>query len=151
MLRYRFADERIKFVQRVKKVQIGRLQDNETTRLQVAVALGSAIASQTTRQQVAAAPLVVSLTNCLVVLAQQSEANFPQFHNSGYRQSVVCSPCNAQPNYWVYPSKPPWFWMKTVGVLVQKYGTFWCKVWWFLGREYCGLGKPIICFLFRNR
>ena len=41
--------------------------------------------------------------------------------------------------------------MKTVGVLVQKYGTFGCKVWWFLGREYCGLGKPIICFLFRNR
>ena len=107
-----------------------------------------------------AKPLYYFYTQCCIhAMAQQREASTDCCLTFATRflslvlalPSVVRSSCNAQPNHVVYPSKPPWFWMKTVGVLVQKYGTFGCKVWWLLGREYCGLGKPIICFLFRNR
>ena len=102
-----------------------------------------------------AKPLYYFYTQCCIhAMAQQREASTDWHLTFATRPlslvlalpSVVRSPCNAQSNYWVYLSKSPWFWMKTVGVLVQKYGTFGCKVWWFLGREYCGLGKPIICF-----
>ena len=55
-------------------LSLRRLRVHETTRQQVADALGFAIASQTTRLQdhkPATAPLVVSLTRCLVVWRSQ--------------------------------------------------------------------------------
>ena len=97
VLRYRFADyestrlQDYEWLTLCASLTLRRLRVHETTRLQVADALGFAVASQTTsgsaiasqtcasltlrrllvykttRQQVAAAVLVVSLTRCLVV------------------------------------------------------------------------------------